>query len=77
MPGESEWIKTLVLLSDGFGILLPNYARGKPEQAGPSIPLGERRAASYTRRCPSYWRSKSEISVNMSFRMNILEGGLL
>jgi hypothetical protein len=45
MPGESEWIKTLILFFDGFGILVPNYVRGKPENADPSIPLRERRAA--------------------------------
>jgi hypothetical protein len=30
MPGESEWIKTVILFFDGFGILVPNYVRASP-----------------------------------------------
>ena len=30
MPGESEWIKTLILFFDGFGILVPNYLGASP-----------------------------------------------
>jgi len=30
MLGESEWIKTLILFFDGFGILVPNHLRASP-----------------------------------------------